>query len=110
MGQVPNLGRVVFLAPPNRGSPVARVVASFMGRICKTLAEISDREHSFVRELPTECTADVAVLAAKFDALIPIENTHLDGERFHVVLNATHNSLLFSRKAARFAASFLRNG
>ena len=110
MGRVPNLGRVVFLAPPNSGSPVARLAARFVGGLCKTLADISDGERSFIKTLPKLCAADVAVVAAKFDALIPIENTHLEGERFHVVLNATHNSLLFSHKAAHFAALFLRNG
>jgi hypothetical protein len=110
MGTIPNLGRVVFLAPPNSGSPLARVAATFLGRICKPLADVSDGEQSYVKTLPALCEVDVAVVAARFDALVPTANTHLQGERDHMVLNATHNSLLLSGKVASLAALFLRTG
>ena len=39
--------------------------------------------------------------------LVPVVDTHLDGERQHVVLSATHNSLLLSRTAADLALAFI---
>lgn len=110
MGPVANLGRVVLIAPPNSGSPVARIAGRLVGRICQPIAELSDHGTSYVNKLPVHSALDIAVIAGRFDVLIPIANTHLAGEREHIVLNATHNSLLFSRVAASLASSFLSTG
>jgi pimeloyl-ACP methyl ester carboxylesterase len=105
-----NLGRVVLLAPPNRGTPVARHAAKVVGRVCQGIADLSDHDDSFVNRLPSPNSVDVGIMAARFDALVPVTSTHLDGECQHVVLNATHNSLLFSRAAANCVRAFLATG
>jgi hypothetical protein len=110
MGPIPNLGRVVFLAPPNRGSPVARVAGRFLGPMCRPISELSDRGNSYVNQLPSFDGVEFAVIAARFDILVPKGSTHLAAERRHRVLNTTHNTLLVSPTTARLVASFLRYG
>jgi pimeloyl-ACP methyl ester carboxylesterase len=110
IGAVTNLGRIVFLAPPNSGSPVARCASRILGRACQTLADLSDRPDSFVNRLPKLSAVDIGVLAARYDILVPIANTRLSEEHQYVVLNATHNSLLLSPKASNLACSFIATG
>lgn len=110
IGPIANLGRLVFLAPPNSGTPVARYADKWTGGFLAPLNALSDSPNSVARSLPTVGPVDVGILAARFDMLIPLANTHLLGERDHRVLNATHNSLLLSKTAARLTLSFLASG
>ncbi len=107
---VANLGRLVFLAPPNHGSPVARFASKWMGRILTPTRELSDVRTSYVNQLKRNAALEVGIIAASFDLLVPIRSTHLANGAAHVVLNATHNSLLVSRKACDLTARFLRVG
>jgi alpha-beta hydrolase superfamily lysophospholipase len=109
-GVVPNLGRLVLLAPPNRGSPVARRASSWLGGIVTPMNELSDASSSFVNQLTRNATLDVGVIAARYDLLVPIANTHLENESAHTVVTATHNSLLISRRASNLTTRFLTSG
>jgi len=109
-GYFPNLGRIVFLAPPNRGSPVARVAALIFGQILAPTRELSDALESYVNKLERKLKNDVGVIAARFDLLVPISNTHLANESAHIVINATHNSLLVSTTVSKLTARFLATG
>lgn len=71
---------------------------------------MSDHDNSFVSRLPSPNFVDIGIIAARFDALVPVASTHLDGERQHVILNATHNSLLLSRTAANHILAFIATG
>ena len=106
----PNLGRVVFLAPPNQGTPFAHRAGKIVGKYIPIVNELSDRPDSFIKRLPTAVPTDLGVIAARFDVLVPVANTHLEGEKEHVVLNATHNSLLISSKVVQMACSFFQTG
>lgn len=109
-GPTENMGRAVFLAPPNRGTPVARHAAKLLGRVCPPIADLSDAKDSFVNSLADSVPLELGVIAARFDLLVPVANTHLPYQRDHIVLNATHNSLLLSNTAAKLAASFIAHG
>ena len=133
---IPNLGRMVFLAPPNRGLPIARLAEKIVGRIFRPFVDLSSRPDSYVNSLPPLPDVEVGVIAAKYDLLIPVRRTHLDGESldadpslqgcaalntrsavhgdvgikyFHNVIPATHISILISRRAANLCASFLND-
>ncbi|QDT13634.1 Alpha/beta hydrolase family protein [Planctomycetes bacterium K23_9] len=109
-GGISNLGRIVLIAPPSRGTPVARFVAPLIGGISKCVREMSDAANSFASLLPTSIPNDVGVVTAKFDHLVPNRCTHIDCERDHTTLWATHNSLLFSPQVTRLADHFFRHG
>lgn len=110
LGGFTNLGRIVLLAPPNAGSPIARIASKVIGRLIPPTRELSDTESSYVNKLERNPTVDVGIIAARFDALVPIRSTHLPNEKAHVVINATHNSLLLSIKASKLTARFLAHG
>jgi pimeloyl-ACP methyl ester carboxylesterase len=105
-----NLGRLVFLAPPNRGSPIARMVSKVLGHMIPPALELSDAKNSFVNQLDSCADLEIGTIAARFDLLVPLENTHFPNQKDHVVINATHNSLLLSVTASRLTANFLNSG
>jgi pimeloyl-ACP methyl ester carboxylesterase len=109
-GDIKNLGRLVLLAPPSRGTPVARFASPLIGGLCKCVSDMSDADSSFANQLPRHAPTDVGVIAAKFDTLVPNRCTHLDNESDHITLWHSHNSLLFSRKVSDLADHFFREG
>lgn len=109
--QIPsNLGRIVLLAPPNHGSPVARIASLFLGGILPPTRELSDSPSSYVNQLPTSTSLDIGILSAKYDILVPCQNTELASAREQALLSETHNSLLISKSAFDKTAYFLRTG
>ena len=114
-GTFRGLNRVVMLAPPNRGLPLARLAPGFVQRFLKPLKELSDAPDSYVNSLPRTSLqhsdrSAIGVIAAKYDEFVPIASTRLDGREAYISLNATHNSLLISVTAAKLVEAFLRNG
>ena len=105
-----NLGRIVLLAPPNHGSPAARIASRWLGDLIPPARELAAHPTSYVCQLPQTEGLEVGVLAARFDWLVPVRSTHLIGQRNHQVLPATHNSILLSRLAAQRIKSFLNTG
>jgi pimeloyl-ACP methyl ester carboxylesterase len=110
MGPLPNLGRVVLLAPPNHGTPLATLAGKWFGGVFPCVPQLSDRPESFVNQLPACLPVELGVIAARYDFLVPIASTHLAGERAHQVLFATHSSLVLSRRVVKMIDSFLQTG
>ena len=104
------LGRVVLLAPPNHGSPVARRLASALAPICPALRELSDSPDSFVNRLPDPKLEEIGIIAAAHDRVVPLQSTHLSTETEHVVLPFGHGSLLFQWETAATIECFLERG
>lgn len=107
---LPNMGRVVLLAPPNCGTPVARFADRLIGWGVQTITEVSDRQDSLVNQLPDRPPYDVGVIAARFDMVVPVSKTHLASEQQHAVLNASHVSLILSATTARMTRAFIDSG
>lgn len=106
-----NLGRWVMLAPPNRGSHVARRwIGRFAGRWIPAIQQLSDRQQSYVNQLSIDGQIQFGVIAAKWDWMVPLRSTHLDGERDHVVIPTIHTGVLFRRDVARCIRHFLDHG
>ncbi len=108
--RIDNLGRVVFLSPPNQGTPIARVLSRWIGRLIPPTRELSDSQDSFVKQLKPIGEIEVGVIAARYDFLVPLASTHLDNEKAHVCVSAIHSSLLISRQVCDLTANFLRYG
>jgi alpha-beta hydrolase superfamily lysophospholipase len=104
------IGRIVLLAPPITGSPVARFIAKLSRQMIVPARELSDQPGSYANQIKTTNAFEIGVLAAKYDFLVPPANTHLANETCHRTLAATHNSLLVSGTATQLIIHFLRNG
>jgi pimeloyl-ACP methyl ester carboxylesterase len=105
-----SFGRFVMIAPPNRGSRVARRLAPYFGRFCPPLCQLTDDESSYVCQLPGCASEEFGVIAATIDHLVHEPSTHLPGERDHIVLPGLHSSLLWKRETAEQVRHFLWNG
>lgn len=109
--QMPSkFGKLVMLAPPNRGSFVATATASLFGRVFRPVAELTTRPESLVNTLAEPQGIDIGVIAAGLDQLVTLDSTRLAGPHQHVVLPCMHSSLLFRRDAAALTAQFLERG
>lgn len=106
-----NLGRIVMVGPPNRGSHMARKLAPYYGWLSSTLCELSDVSGSFVNALPLSVRAhEVGIVTAAADYLVPAESTLLDTYADHITLPGLHVSVLWKKETAGHVANFLRTG
>ena len=104
------LGRVVMLAPPNRGSFVATRAVGTFGRFLKPVVELSTAPDSLVNLLPMPPDLDLGVIAAEYDALVSEASTRPDVPHAFVALPTWHTGLLFRRETADLVAGFLATG
>jgi pimeloyl-ACP methyl ester carboxylesterase len=104
------LGRLVMVAPPNRGSHVASRLAPWLGRICPPLEQLADCDGSLVCRLPPPPVQELGVIAAATDFLVHETSTRLGCEADHITLPGLHSSLLFQRETAEQVQHFLEHG
>lgn len=122
----PNLGRVVMLAPPNRGSELADVVsgsATLRRLLGPVVPALGTRADSLPNRLPA-ADFEVGVIAgtrtwspfrswlipATDDGTVSVASTRLEGMADFVTIPASHTFLLRSREAARQTLAFLTLG
>ena len=108
--QPDKLKRVVMLAPPNQGSPVAGFLSRRVVPWCRTLSQLSDRENSFVRQLPEPAGLEIGVVAASHDRVIPAANNGLKCLADQVFVFSGHNGLLVRPASFTQVVDFLRSG
>lgn len=123
-------GRIVLLGPPIQGSGAAQGFARLpfgrrlLGRgIEEAVLDAAARRAIEPRRWPG--TRDIGIIAgragfgpgqlvarfgAPHDGTVLVEETRLPGATDHIVLDAHHAGLLFSRAVARQAAAFLTQG
>jgi len=119
---LPNLGRVVMLAPPNGGSEVADVMQQWLKPV-RPLRELGTNDDSTPRALPP-AQFPVGVIAGSRshiplfaqwmhgvpnDGVVSVERTKLEGMKDFVVLHRTHTCLPWAPDAIRQVFSFLAN-
>ena len=120
---LPNLGRVVMLAPPNGGSEVADVLqhSALLARCVVPLRELGTEA---MEALPA-VTYPVGVIAGSRshiplfsrwmnhvpnDGVVAVERTKLAGMTDFIVLHRTHTMLPWSRDALAHVFGFIENG
>jgi pimeloyl-ACP methyl ester carboxylesterase len=101
------LGRMVMLAPPNLGSPLAAFWGPKLRWCTPIVDELAKRADSFVNCLPPPEGIEIGIIAASLDFLVGAGNTYLACQRDHILLPATHTFLLFRRCAAEEVIHFL---
>jgi triacylglycerol lipase len=103
------LGRVVLLAPPNRGARLADVALRLFGPRLVAATELCSHPDSYVNRLPPAVDFDCGVIAAAWDHAVSLASTHLPGERDHLVLRSLH-TLPLHRQTPLQVGHFLREG
>lgn len=106
-------GYLVMLAPPNQGSPVANLMLKrfpFLGRLLKPLAQLSDAPDSYIHQVQIPTNVSIGVIAAKYDQKVPLDLTHINGEKDHIILRTNHTLIINSRKAKKAILNFITNG
>ena len=103
-------GRFVMIAPPNRGSHVASLLAPLFGRVCPPLVQLANHHSSFVCSLPPPVVNDLGIIAAETDYLVWEDSTRLGCERDHIILPGLHSSLLWRPETAVQVGHFLKYG
>ncbi len=104
------MGRVVMLAPPNCGSRLAKSLARLFGWLVKPLRELSNAPSSVVNQLPAPVGIDIGVIAAERDFKVRVEDTHLSGEKDHLVVPGSHTFIMNRREVLEAIGLFLRTG
>ena len=103
------IGRVVMLAPPNRGSKSADRWSTLFGQKAPVLDELSDDPDSVVNRMRVPDGIEIGIIAASYDLRVDQRNTHLPGETDHVTLRALHGSIMWQSDTCRHTAHFLRH-
>ncbi|HET6879713.1 MAG TPA: alpha/beta hydrolase [Pirellulales bacterium] len=104
------LGRIVMLAPPNCGSPLAAFWGPKLRWCTPIVDELAKRPDSFVNCLPLPDGVEIGIIAASHDFMVGPGNTYLACQRDCIILPATHTFLLFRRCAADEVIQFLSTG
>lgn len=105
------VGRVVMLAPPNRGAAAADRWSPYLAWAVPQIGEMRTVGGSTVRALPpAPAGVDVGVIAGSRDGKVSIAETHLPGERDHAVVPAAHSFLMNRSDVQRMTVTFLRTG
>jgi pimeloyl-ACP methyl ester carboxylesterase len=109
MARPRKLGRVVLLAPPNRGARLADFALRLFGRRLVRATELCSHPDSYVNRLAPAADLDCGVIAASWDHAVSLASTNLPGQRDHLVLRSLHTLPLHRHTPAQ-VAHFLREG
>ncbi len=105
-----SLARIVMLAPPNQGSPVATFLSKRVVPCCRTLAQLTDDQQGFVINLPEPEGLEIGIVAGVRDRVIPDSSSRLRNQTDRVSVNSGHNGLLVRPAAIRQVIRFLNDG
>lgn len=122
-----NLGRVVYIATPHTGVEVVNNLGKYIwfktifGPAVQDLAVGTE----FLKKLPPAADYESGVISGNFsvnpftslflisgddDGTISVESTKINGMKDHIILNSTHNMLLYNQEVIEEVEYFIRNG
>ena len=121
-----NLGRVVMLAPPNHGSPLADVVAhssALRFLLGSTASRLGTDPTSLPNALPP-ADFELGVIAGtssrnplgaflidgESDGTVPVASTRLDGMADFITVDSVHTWIMRSHEVAAQTVLFLKSG
>jgi pimeloyl-ACP methyl ester carboxylesterase len=103
-------GRVVMLAPPNRGSAAADRLSGALGWLLKPLPELTPDSIRSLESLSLPPEATVGVVAGRYDWKVSVPNTRVPGMDSHVVVPAMHTFIMLRPDVHRLVLGFLATG
>lgn len=111
--QLSKCGCLIMLAPPNKGSWLAKTIikiAPFIASLIKPSAELSSEKGAYVHQIGTPEQLKFGVIAGKFDTVTPSPTTRLDGLRDFILINTNHTFIMNHPKTRKAISVFLENG
>lgn len=103
-------GRVVMLAPPNRGAAAADRYAPLVGWLMPQIRDLVTDERAGPRAIPPRDDVEVGIVAGLRDGKVRVSETRLEGARDHVIVPATHSFLMHRPDVHALVLRFLRDG
>ena len=104
------LGRMVMLAPPNRGARVADTFAPYVSWLLAPITELTTTG-STVASLPAPPTGlEFAIVAGRDDRTVSLEETCLAGARAHVEVPEGHTFIMMRDDTIAIVKRFLSTG
>lgn len=110
LGIPKKMGRVVMLAPPNQGSPLADVFKPVIGQTIRSLDAMTEDEKGLVHQIQIPESVEVGIIAAERDGKVPLESTHLPEETDHIVVPGFHTWIMNRTDVHEYVAQFLKSG
>ncbi|MCU0599838.1 MAG: hypothetical protein MUE70_11355, partial [Desulfobacterales bacterium] len=120
---VNNLGRVVLIGAPNKGTPVVDQYqdACWMKMLGPMTLALSTEKESFPNSMadpyyPVGIIAGVSeadnddIIPGQDDGLVPLESTKINGMTDFVIINSSHWMLRYDQDVATQTIEFLRHG
>ena len=110
---IKNLGRVVMLAPPHKGSHTARWLAQYIGWTTPSLKQLSDESDSYVNSLPNPFLSkqiEFAIIAAGKDRVVAPGSIYLEGCTDIATVKSHHGLLTWYPKTQQLIIDFLHQG
>jgi triacylglycerol lipase len=109
---LPNLGRVVMIAPPNNGSPYADFFARFRvtnALLGPALKQLRTGDDEFVRTL-AEPYYEVGIIAGQHDRKVPLENARLNTMTDFLRVPHGHAFIMNADDVIRASTQFIQTG
>jgi pimeloyl-ACP methyl ester carboxylesterase len=106
----PRTGRVVMLAPPNRGARKADRVAPYVAWLLPPLADLRTTALATARALAAPADVQVGIIAGAHDRTVRVAETYLDGAAGHVLVPGGHTLIMLRRDVRRLVHGFLATG
>jgi pimeloyl-ACP methyl ester carboxylesterase len=103
-------GKMVLLAPPNRGSYVARLIPHWVRRMVPAINDLSDQPDSFVNRLPKKPPLTTGIVWTKYDHMVHPASVPLPGIADSVEVGGLHTTMVFRKATAHMADRFFQNG
>lgn len=108
--KVKNLGRVVMLAPPNKGSKWADFFSAvpILGKILgPALKQLTTNKKSLPNTLPLP-NYELCIIAGKYDKKVPIESAKLKNTKSFLVVPRMHTYIMNADEVVNAAVQFLK--
>lgn len=108
-----NLGRVVMLAPPHRGSHAATTLLPWLGWLTPSLGQLSDQPDSFVNRLPNSLNEQqirFGIIRAAKDRVIAPPCVLLHGYEDLAEVDGHHGILPWYAETVDLVSNFVRFG
>lgn len=107
--RIEGIQKVVQIAPPNLGSPVADKFEFMVGRFIAPLKELGIEQGGPLPKGVVPATP-TGVIAAESDPLVPVPNTRLLGSVDHIRLPGSHTFVFWRKKTQEELIYFLEHG